>query len=363
MRIHVELFVTAMVVVTVPSIEAFVAAPIQLPASVFPAAAAAACTRKTTTSSSTTSTSLDAASYLDNLGNPASTTTTTGGEQGRYSKAEQPASIQGGPRPESENHGNPYLQHLPPPLMHYAGQAGGGGGGPLDWDDDAIPTLIQGNSLRTWAIPNDETSRVKVSLRSEGRPISSEVELWVGPDYTPMKVKVYSEDGNLRPFNCIVETPHASNTIAVYNTADMEFPFFANLEEYQPGHTHGIATSASELIETTIPRIIQGGSIASYPFPPEVASVQLLLTTDGRNLKARIELMHGPNNDKQVMEFYSSDGYQRPFYCIIETPGSGNVVRMINENSMEFPFFCTIAPFLIQELGPDGNGSNDFIID
>lgn len=334
MKIHEKRFVALMI--AAQSAEGFVAP--SLPASAFQR------------ESRTKTTSLDAASYLDNLGNPAPS-------RGQYSRAEQPASTQGGPRPESENHGNPYLQHLPPPLM-YANQAGG----PLDWDEDAIPTLIQGNSLRTWAIPNDETSRVKLSLRSEGRPLTSEVELWVGPNYTPMKVKVYSEDGNLRPFNCIVETPHASNTIAVYNTADMEFPFYANLEEYQPGHTHGIATAAAELAETTIPRIVQGGSITSYPFPPEVASVQFLLKTDGRNLKARVELMHGPNNDKQVMEFYSSDGYQRPFYCIVETPGSGNVVRMINENSMEFPFFCTIAPFLIEEQRPEGAGG-DFVID
>lgn len=216
MKTHTKLFIALMIAARA---DAFVA-PI-LPASALQTEAS-------------TTTLLGAASYLDNLGNPT--------KGGAYGRAEQQASTQGGNRPESDNRGgnNPYLQHLPPPLM-YADQ----NGGPLDWNDDAIPTLIQGNSLRTWAIPNDETSRVKLSLRSEGRPLSSEVELWVGPNYTPMKVKVYSEDGNLRPFNAIVETPHASNTIAVYNTADMEFPFYANLEEYHSGHTHGIATAAA----------------------------------------------------------------------------------------------------------------------
>lgn len=231
--------------------------------------------------------------------------------------------------------------------------------GPLDWDADHA-TLIQGNSLRTWALPSQDTNRVKLSLRTEGRPLTSCVELWQGPNYTPMKIKVYVEDGNMRPFNAIIETPMASNTIAIYNTGNMEFPFFANLEEYTDQSTHGLSTAPLVLTETSIPRTVQGGSITSYPFPPEVASVQFLLKTDGRNLKARVELMQGPNNDKQVMEFYSSDGYKRPFFAVVETPGSGNVVRIINENSMEFPFFCWIEPYVIRH---ETGGEGEFVID
>lgn len=274
-----------------------------------------------------------------------------------YSTAEQQASIQGGGAPV------PPRERAPP--LVYNGESRRDNmlspTGPLDWDLYSA-TLIQGNSLRTWALPRDDTSRIKLSLRTEGRPMTSSVELWQGPDYTPMKLKVYVEDGNARPFNCILETPMSSNTLAVYNTGHMEFPFFANVQEYTAhsiSSNYGLANAPSTLYESTTPRTVQGGSTVSYPFPPQVASVQFLLKTDGRNLKARVELMQGPNTDKQVMELYSSDGYARPFYAIVETPGSGNVVRIINKNTMEFPFVCSIGPYSMGEDAEEG----EFIID
>ena len=209
----------------------------------------------------------------------------------------------------------------------------------------ATPVAIHGNSLKTWPMDNFQVDRVQVSMMTDGRPLRADVELWQGPDYTPMKMRVYVEDGRARPFHAIIETPYnAPNTVAIRNTNAMEFPLTAYVEvDRAVTGNLGIASGKLVFQNTTV---MQGGSVYSFAIRPEVERVQVLLQTDGRNLKARVELMEGPNNDKQIIEVYSSDGMSRPFYAIIATPGNsiGSVVRITNEHSMEFPFTASVGP-------------------
>ena len=174
--------------------------------------------------------------------------------------------------------------------------------------------------------------------------MDADVDLWQGPDNTPCKMRVYVEDGAKRPFNCVVETPRGPNTVAIRNIGQLEFPLTACVSAVE-------VPDSSYLSDSVPGMIIQGGALKTYPFEPVVESIQILLKTDGRPLNARVELLQGPNNNKQVIELYTEDGMDRPYYCVIETPGSGNVVRIVNTAPIEFPLNAWVEPLDVDEYG------------
>jgi len=220
--------------------------------------------------------------------------------------------------------------------------------------------IVQGGSLKTFSGLSPDCERCQVILKTEGRPLEADVELWQGPDNTPQKMRIYVEDGKKRPFHAVIETPRGPNTISIRNTAQMEFPLFARIDmdvddsySMSKGSGGGVAAMAGE---TYKPTIIQGGALRTYAFDPSVDSVQVLLRTDGRPLNARIELLQGPNNNKQVVELYTEDGLDRPFFAIIETPGSGNVVRVVNTATVEFPLTATVEPYEVGSTAQSAGG-------
>jgi hypothetical protein len=203
--------------------------------------------------------------------------------------------------------------------------------------------LVQGGSLRTWSYRSPFVEQVQVVLSTEGRPLDADIELWHGPDNTPCKMRVYVENGQLRPFSAVIETPRGPNTVAIRNIGQIEFPLAANVVADNVDQPSPDCASVSS--STTI----QGGALRTYAFDPSVDSVQCLLKTDGRPLNARIELLQGPNNNKQVIELYTEDGCDRPFFAVIETPGSGNVVRVVNTAPVEFPMTAAVVPNSINQ--------------
>jgi len=208
--------------------------------------------------------------------------------------------------------------------------------------DPAI--LVQGGSLRTWSYRSPAVEQVQVVLSTEGRPLDADIELWHGPDNTPCKMRVYVENGELRPFSAVIATPRGPNTVAIRNIGQIEFPLAANVV------ADGVDVPSPECASSGM--TVQGGALRTYPFDPSVDSVEVLLKTDGRPLNARIELLQGPNNNKQVIELYTEDGFDRPFFCILETPESGNVVRIVNTAPVEFPMTASVVPrFINQDMG------------
>jgi len=220
------------------------------------------------------------------------------------------------------------------PVMQY-GQFGG---------------VLQGGSLRTWNSPYGQGNQVE--LGTDGRPLDANVELWQGPGNTPVRMRVYGEDGGLRPISASIPSdPYGrSNTMAIRNAGPLEFPINANFgQDVGPSPEHA-ATA----------RTIQGGSLKTFQMDSSVQAVQVLLQSEGLPIYATVEVLQGPNNNKQAIELYSDDGSQKPVFYTLETPGYGSVVQVTNRGPMEFPITASVVPEVSRfERGGFGNGGFD----
>mmetsp|Transcript_5280 Transcript_5280/g.11664 ORF Transcript_5280/g.11664 Transcript_5280/m.11664 type:complete len:445 (-) Transcript_5280:91-1425(-) len=214
--------------------------------------------------------------------------------------------------------------------------------------DPFSPVRVEGDSLKTWSFLSPELERVRVTLETDGRPLDAEIDLWQGPDNTPYKVRAYVENAYTCPINFMVDTPGGANTIAVRNIGSMEFPFSANVTTSDiDGQLDDPTTMLTESSFLYTPRLVQGGAVRSFPFDSFVENVQIMLKSEGRPISARIEFLQGPNNVKQILEFYADDGLDRPLFVVVETPGSGNMVRIVNTAPMEYPLTAWVEPLMV----------------
>mmetsp|Transcript_1898 Transcript_1898/g.2732 ORF Transcript_1898/g.2732 Transcript_1898/m.2732 type:complete len:312 (+) Transcript_1898:89-1024(+) len=222
------------------------------------------------------------------------------------------------------------------------------------WDAtlEALPvTHLQGGALRTWSYPSTEMDRVFISLNTdgppEGNPLKVKIDLNQGPDNTPQIVNVYSGKGRLRPFNCIIETPGEGGAVFIRNLSPVEFPSNAKVlplmaDDDDPDTT--IFAAEKSMYDMDEEMLLQGQAVRTYDLPSSISSCKVELRTDGRPLNAQVELIQGPNAPKYIIDIYTEDGEIRPFTVIMETPGAGNSVRIINKGAMEFPMLAACGP-------------------
>lgn len=217
-------------------------------------------------------------------------------------------------------------------------------------------SVIQGGSLKTWSYKSPFVEQVQIKITSQGRPVDTDIELWQGPNNTPCKMRVYVENGARQPFHTVIETPRGPNTVAIKNIGQIEFPIQASVK------ANNIINPSHECLSSF--RTIQGGALRTYPFNTIVENVQIMLKTDGRPLNSRIELLQGPENNKQVIELYTDDGCDRPFFCILETPGVSNVVRVLNTAPIEFPLVASVTPnYISRNTRVDTRYRDDCVMD
>jgi hypothetical protein len=204
---------------------------------------------------------------------------------------------------------------------------------------------VEGDSVKTCSL-KENVQRVEVFLKTDGRPLNANVEMWQGPDNTPQKMTVFIEDGEARTFRATVECVGNSNAVAIRNTGPMALPLTAGIDtDFSSKET---SLNPAYLMPKGKSSVVQGGAVFTEQFPSNVESIHLKLESNGRPLNARVEILQGPNNNKQVIEIFSEDGHLRPFYAIIDLPGSGNVLRVKNTSTIEFPFEAMVEPYIVR---------------
>jgi hypothetical protein len=203
--------------------------------------------------------------------------------------------------------------------------------------DVSPPVVIQGGALRTCSFP--ASKRLAVCLTADDRAhgggvLKANIDLNQGPDNTPFRMQVYSGKGNYRPFKAVIETPGSPSSLFIRNIAPLEWPMSA--------HVTNVAADDSEVNDLmtfkTGPQIVQGGAVYTFPLKGSVSSVKVRMSTYGnRPLHAMIELVQGPNAPKTTVKLYTEHGSDRPLFGVMDTPGAGNVVRIVNQATLAMP--------------------------
>merc|ERR1719469_1647086 len=98
------------------------------------------------------------------------------------------------------------------------------------WEIEKISprVRIEGQSRHTYSMQDASKEIVQIAMRSpNARPIDSETELWIGPDWTPVKLQCHSEDGSKHPIQTLLGTRNMNANVEIRNTGSHAFPIDA----------------------------------------------------------------------------------------------------------------------------------------
>jgi hypothetical protein len=245
---------------------------------------------------------------------------------------------------------------------------------------------IQGGSRGTWSSDGSSNhDQVQVTVTSDGRPISCDVECYQGPDNTPQRMRIFSEDGRRRPFTTTIQTPQGaaktsslfynpynlrdssssmaatsmatggSHSISIINRGPMEFPIAAGVQGKgtvsQEERAASMADYSGRSMQSWMGRNqeIHGGVLKTYPFDPSVASVNVKVLSQGLPIMCVVELWQGPGDVKTVAQIYCDDGRAKPFEAIIETPGTGNTIAIRNVGPTAYPIEAILEVYSVDD--------------
>lgn len=224
-------------------------------------------------------------------------------------------------------------------------------------ENPPMEVIQGGGTVKTYQMP-PWAERCQYTLETYGRPLKCTVQLWVGPIRNVHTMTIDSEDGRKTPYSATIKFKKLGPTLKISTSDDVELPVLASVSVPPPERSDELGKIFDEVWDNCIPeekQKIQGGStdggpgtVRTWSIPNNVESIQLLAWSkyvSKLSLKCKIEVLQGPNNHKQDM-FLQCGGGTQPYHGVIQTPGDGWLIRVINKKFVEDGLFeMAIVPF------------------
>jgi hypothetical protein len=235
-------------------------------------------------------------------------------------------------------------------------------------DPPQRPETVQGGgSRRTWDTSRHDQTQVVLGSPS-GRPVYANVEVWEGPNNTPASMRLYSEDGSMRPWQAGFQNTFrsgGSSAVNIRNSGPMEFPVEATISgSYDGSRGQKIGDQIKEATKEAEKQqqqrqmtptksllkaqTLQGGSLKTFSVGPSCEAIRIELFSEGRPMYAVVEMWQGPNNIQQCAEIYSDNGNDRVWSALIPTPGYSCTIAIRNTGPMAYPISATVDAMQMQ---------------
>ena len=85
-----------------------------------------------------------------------------------------------------------------------------------------------------------------------------------------------------------------------------------------------------------------GGEVHTYPMPHWTTRAQLVFLTNGRPLKAKIELWLGPQRTTHRLEIDNENGAEFPVMAALKFKKANQVLKVSNNDAAEFPMLAGV---------------------